>query len=115
MRDRIQRIVEVMFNLWFTPDTIERIQTSSLQQHSPQAQQERLIEKEIEESGRGVCKFCKEEIVKNESMPGGGWIWESEFMLGFCDKDSGRKHKPLVKYVPDEGVVNIEPDGDSDA
>lgn len=55
------------------------------------------------------CTHCGEEIFRNESVPGGGWIWESELLLGFCDgtKDKkDKKHKPVVKKKknPEEEV-----------
>jgi len=58
-------------------------------------------EQRINREGRGICQFCKEEIVKNDNMPGGGWTWESEFMLGWCDDAKDRKHKPQI-IVPEE-------------
>ena len=62
----------------------------------------------IEREGRGTCKYCGEEIIKNENMSSAGWTWESELMLGFCDKSSSKaKHEPMVKYNLEDGVYNI--------
>lgn len=73
-------------------------------------QEESARRKEAEEavhnSGIGNCEYCKEEIRKNNTSTGGGWIWESEALLGFCDVARDRKHKPLVKWNPEEGVHN---------
>lgn len=66
----------------------------------------REAEQKIEKSGRGTCTFCKEGIVRNDHVSGGGWTWESESMVGFCDKGREKKHKPMVVWKPDEGVVN---------
>lgn len=63
----------------------------------------------IDREGVGVCKFCDEEIVKNENMPGGGWTWESEFMLGWCDVSKDRKHSPKVTYSELTGVKYVPP------
>lgn len=91
------------------PDVIERIQAA--QGNKPTVDTEELklkkeAERKIEESGRATCEYCGEAIAKNDSVPGGGWVWESESLIGFCDKGGkGSKHKPLVKWKPEEGVV----------
>lgn len=62
----------------------------------------------VEREGQGICQFCDEEIIKNEGMPGGGWVWESEFMLGFCNIAKDKKHKPKVVWTAETGVTVAE-------
>lgn len=62
--------------------------------------------RKIEDDGVGTCLFCEEDIVKNENMPGGGWTWESEFLVGWCDKAKDHKHKPRVVWSAEGGVQN---------
>lgn len=74
----------------------------------PDAEAKKEAMAKIELEGVGVCMFCKEDIVKNEGMHGGGWVWESEFMLGWCDgATKDHKHKPQVVWTPEEGVHNV--------
>lgn len=93
--------------MWFNPDTIARAiqnaQTTNVDTEEMKARRE--AEKKIEESGRATCANCGDEIWKNMNVPGGGWVWESEAMVGYCEKGSQGKHKPLIKYDPEQGVV----------
>ncbi len=92
--------------MWFQPGIIEKIQQSQASKtDTPEAKAKREAEKKIEESGRAICMFCEDEIWKNESVPGGGWVWESEALVGYCEKTAQRKHKPLVRYSLEDGVV----------
>lgn len=95
--------------MWFSADIIARIQNAQTAKLDPEeAKLWKEAERKIEETGRATCAHCGEEIAKNDSVPGGGWIWESEAMVGYCDKgDLGHKHKPLVRWKPEEGVVNV--------
>lgn len=65
----------------------------------------------IEKEGRATCKFCEEEIVKNDNSKDTGLTWESEFMLSFCEKSTGRNrsHEPLVEYKVEavEDINNV--------
>lgn len=94
--------------MWFQPDVLERIQQSqTARAETPESKAKREAEKKIEESGRATCLFCEDEIWKNESVPGGGWVWESEALVGYCEKGGNtHKHKPLVKYSLEDGVTN---------
>lgn len=94
--------------VWFSADIVERIrnaQTVKIDTEEMEARRE--AERKIEESGRATCEYCEEEIAKNDGMPGGGWVWESERLVGYCEKGGGHKHKPLVTWKPEEGVVNV--------
>lgn len=71
-----------------------------------EAQRKREREMEIEKEGRGICVHCGEEIFKNENMPGGGWTWESETMVGWCDVPRDHKHKPKLTWTSQDGVQN---------
>lgn len=87
----------------------EGIQTQQAKA-DPDAAAKAEIARKIEAEGRGTCQFCGEEILKNTEMPGGGWTWESEFMLGWCDGSKDKKHKPKVVWTAEEGVqVYLDP------
>lgn len=73
---------------------------------NPEAHAKKAAMEKIELEGVGICMFCKEDIVKNDEMHGGGWAWESEFMLGWCDVAKDHKHKPQVIWTLEEGVHN---------
>lgn len=83
----------------------EGIQQSQAKADPDAAAKKEAMDK-IEREGVGVCMFCKEDIVKNLEMAGGGWLWESEFMLGYCNSSKDHKHKPQVIWTPEEGVTN---------
>ena len=94
--------------MWFQPEVIERIQQAQAAKvETPESKARREAEKKIEEEGKAVCMFCEDEIWKNETVPGGGWVWESEILVGYCEKGGNQhKHKPLVKYSLEDGVTN---------
>lgn len=77
---------------------------------NPEAVKRQEAEDYVLKEGRGTCMYCKEEIIKNEHMMGGGWIWESESLVGLCagpgSKD--RKHKPMLRYSLEEGIHNAQ-------
>jgi hypothetical protein len=75
---------------------------------SPDAAKKKEAEDIILKEGKGICTFCKEEIYKNENMPGGGWVWESESMVGYCNIAKDRKHKPQIKWTSEGGVENVQ-------
>jgi len=68
------------------------------------AAKKRDVERKILEDGVGTCLYCHEEIHHNPTMVNGGWTWESEDMLGWCDGNpkGGHKHAPKIE------VINIE-------
>lgn len=74
----------------------------------PETVKKKEAEEKIEREGKGICEYCGEEIFKSGASPGGGWTWESEFLVGFCVIAKANKHKPLVKWSPEEGVYNVE-------
>lgn len=65
------------------------------------AERKREIERKILEDGIATCIYCEEEIHHNPDMSNGGWTWESEDLLGWCDKSSQHRHAPRV-VVPDD-------------
>lgn len=98
--------------MWFNSDIFDRIQTTAAPIHGDtELQQRRTAMEEIEKTGRGVCAFCGEDIVRNDAMNAAGWSWESESLVGFCDKSPQKaKHSPLLKWKPEEEVSNVEPE-----
>lgn len=89
---------------WGTWESIQQAQQAA----NPDAAKKKEAEDLINKEGIGVCTACKEEIFKNENMPGGGWTWESEFLLGYCPIAKDHKHKPQVKWSSDGGVQNAQ-------
>lgn len=85
----------------------EGIVNSSANPPDPNAAAKKEALKLIEEKGEGVCLHCGDDIVKNESMASGGWTWESELLLGFCDGPGSKgKHAPKVIWSYEDGVHN---------
>lgn len=78
------------------------------QKATPDAAKKREAEEKINKDGRGTCTFCKEEIFKNDNMTGGGWVWESEILVGWCDVAKDHKHKPQVTWTSENGVQNVQ-------
>lgn len=95
--------------MMFGWEVFERIQEVQ-RANDPDAAQKKEAEDRINKAGRGICEYCGEEIFRNDNASGGGWSWESESMIGFCDKTKTAKHKPLVKWTPKEGVHNVQGD-----
>ena len=55
----------------------------------------KTAEELAKEKGEAFCVYCGEEIWYNADMGSGGWTWESEYMLGWCDKSPlGHRHRP---------------------
>lgn len=102
LTEQIHRRMDSMYG----GEIFERIQEVQ-RSMNPDAAKQKEAEDLINKKGRGICEFCEEEIFKNDSVSGSGWIWESESLVGFCDKTKLGKHKPLVKYTPGEGVHNV--------
>lgn len=87
-----------VINLWgWDPETVERIRATLPVKIDPTVAAELKAkaeaEKKIEESGRGECSFCNEEIVKNERF-----LWESDFLLEYCTESREHKHKPKIVW-----------------
>lgn len=92
--------------MWFSNDIAERLHSiNSSKVSTPEMKAKQEAEKLIEEAGRATCMYCEDEIWKNTETAG-GWIWESESMVGYCETGYQRKHKPLVKYSLEDGVIN---------
>lgn len=89
---------------WGTFERLQEIQEGL----NPDAAKKKEAEELILKIGKGICTFCKEEIVKNETMPGAAWIWESESMVGWCDAAKDHKHRPIVRWTSDGGVQNVQ-------
>jgi hypothetical protein len=70
------------------------------------AEAERDALRKVEKEGKGICKYCDEEIYKNDSVPGGGWTWESEILVGYCPQADTRhgKHVPKISWQPEIGA-----------
>lgn len=79
-------------------------------QESLENQAKKQAERAIEEAGIGICQHCDEEIQKNDHG-----IWESEFLLGYCSASKDGKHRPVVKYVFSEGVINAKRNSETHA
>lgn len=92
---------------WEVFERIQEVQRAN----NPEAAKKKEIEDLINKEGKGICEYCGEEIFRNDSVSGGGWVWESESMVGFCDKTKTSKHKPLVKWTPKDGVHNVQEEG----
>lgn len=88
-------------------EIFERIQEVQ-QAANPEASKKREAEDIILKEGKGTCTFCKEEIYKNEDMPGGGWVWESETLIGYCLTAKDHKHKPQIRWTSAGGVENVQ-------
>lgn len=89
---------------WGAFDQIQVVQQAA----NPAAAKRKEAEDIILKEGKGICTFCKEEIFKNENMPGGGWVWESETLIGWCDLAKDHKHKPQIKWTSEGGVENVQ-------
>lgn len=89
---------------WGAFEGIQQIQQAT----NPDAIKKKEAEDIILKNGKGICTFCKDEIFKNENMPGGGWVWESETMIGFCNIAKDHKHKPQIRWTADNGVENVQ-------
>ena len=89
--------------MWFTPETIARLRRETDPAAADNIRRHRAAEKIIEESGRGICGACAEEIVKNTILG----HWESDFLLGYCYEARDRKHRPLVRYTAEDGVTFV--------
>lgn len=61
-----------------------------------QAELRREAEKKILEEGTAVCMHCGDDIYHNPEMISGGWTWESEDMVGWCNESSQHKHTPKI-------------------
>lgn len=102
----IRRLFE-MFG-WGSFGNIQAAQQAALQALDPNIAKRKEAEDIINAEGKGVCEYCKEPIVKSDHSLGGGWTWESEFMLGFCHGAKDKKHHPLIRYTQEGGVQNVE-------
>lgn len=89
---------------WGAFEGIQQVQ----QALNPDAAKKKEAEDIILKEGKGVCTFCHEEIFKNENMPGAGWTWESETLVGWCDAAKDHKHKPILRWTSDGGVQNVQ-------
>lgn len=79
-------------------------------QDAAEIAKKRAAEQAVEDAGIANCMNCEEEIMKNELS-----VWESDFLLGYCSRSKDGRHKPLVKYVPTEGVVNAKRNSETHA
>lgn len=59
-----------------------------------EARLKREAERKVEESGRGECANCHEEIIKNEDLE----VWESEYLLAYCNKARDHRHRPRIVW-----------------
>lgn len=75
--------------MWASLDLMERMRAAALAMNETEEMQQKVMA-----SGKGICLFCDSEIYRNDSVPGSGWIWESESLVGFCEKGTGKKHAP---------------------
>ena len=74
--------------------------TRSRTMSNAELQSRKEAEAKINKEGKGTCKFCGEEIFKNEAM-----VWESESLLSFCDQSTAKNlHQPIVKWSKEDGV-----------
>lgn len=91
---------------WINPEgAVQAAQVNKLSDAEMKAQ--RAAQQKIEQEGKATCKYCEEDIYKNESQTAGGWTWESEYMLGFCEKSPLKNtHAPMVKWNIEDGVHN---------
>lgn len=90
--------------MWgFSQEALDRMQGKKelTPEEIAEALKRREAEKLIEESGRGTCNYCQEEIFRNDVLK----VWESEILVGYCPSTKDGKHKPRVKWTPDEGVT----------
>ncbi len=78
----------------------ERIQEAHIA-NNPEAAKKKEAVEQVNKIGRGICEYCGNEIVKNDSVPGSSWTWESESMVGFCDQAKARRHAPKVECSPE--------------
>lgn len=84
-----------MFSLWGFPEQLAKVHSGHIDPaEAEEIKARREAEKKIEELGIGECSFCKQEIVKNETLG----VWESEFLVGYCTEARDHKHKPKIVW-----------------
>lgn len=66
------------------------------------AKQKAELEREILKEGKATCSQCREEIWNNPAMANAGYTWESESMLGWCEKSRDHKHHPKIELKKEE-------------
>lgn len=65
------------------------------------------LEREIIRQGKAVCNYCGEEIYNNPTMISAGYTWESESMLGWCDKSRNNKHAPKIELKEEDDAESL--------
>jgi hypothetical protein len=102
-------LLKMVKRMWFNQEDVraafERFATGVAETVDARANEElaakREAERKILDDGKGICLHCGEVIHHNPTMANGGWTWESEDMLGWCDKNTkgGHKHTPKIEIV----------------
>ncbi len=96
LKDNKRRMILEMWGL--TSEAWERMRAGLPIDADPETTEEaklrREAEKKVEDSGQGICNYCKQEVIKNELLG----IWESEVLVGYCTEARDHKHKPKIVW-----------------
>ena len=94
--------------MWFNPESIrEAMLRSAGTVQRPvdanaiaDAKKKAELEKEVWKTGKAICLHCGEEILHTPTNA--NYAWESESMLGWCEKNRTNKHTPKIEIKEED-------------